>query len=102
MMQPDEKPDNRAELPEKDETAAGAAECKGEMTYEEALAALEAVVARLESGDVALDEAMKLFQQGTELSRICTARLAAIEKQINLLLQKDDGTIEEKPFDEEN
>ncbi|NLM79224.1 MAG: exodeoxyribonuclease VII small subunit [Ruminococcaceae bacterium] len=73
-----------------------------ELTYEDALAALETVVARLESGDVTLDESMKLFQKGTELSRICTARLAAIEKQITQLLQSEDGTLEEKPFDEAN
>ena len=68
------------------------------LTYEEALAALEAVVARLESGDVTLDESMQLFRKGTLLSRICADRLAAIERQITQLLEKEDGSVEEKPF----
>lgn len=68
------------------------------LTYEQALAALEAVVAKLESGDVTLDESMQLFRRGTLLSRICADRLAAIERQITQLLEKEDGSVEEKPF----
>ncbi|NLB44102.1 MAG: exodeoxyribonuclease VII small subunit [Clostridiaceae bacterium] len=68
------------------------------LTYEQALAALEAVVAKLESGDVTLDESMQLFRKGTLLSRICADRLAAIERQITQLLEKEDGSVEEKPF----
>ena len=68
------------------------------LTYEQALAALEAVVAKLESGDVTLDESMQLIRKGTLLSRICADRLAAIERQITQLLEKEDGSVEEKPF----
>ena len=68
------------------------------LTYEQALTALEAVVAKLESGDVTLDESMQLFRRGTVLSRICAERLAAIERQITQLLEKEDGSLEEKPF----
>jgi len=68
------------------------------LTYEAALAELEAVVARLESGDVTLDESMKLFERGTALAKICAAKLAAIEHQITQLLEKADGTVEERPF----
>ncbi|MDW7657324.1 MAG: exodeoxyribonuclease VII small subunit [Bacillota bacterium] len=68
------------------------------LSYEAALAALESVVTRLESGDVTLDESMKLFERGTALAKICAARLEAIEHQITQLLEKADGTVEEKPF----
>jgi exodeoxyribonuclease VII small subunit len=69
-----------------------------DLTYEAALAALESVVARLESGDVTLDESMKLFERGSALAKICAAKLAAIEHQITELLEKADGSVEEKPF----
>lgn len=71
------------------------------LSYEAALAALESVVARLESGDATLDESMELFRQGTVLSRICARRLAAIERQITQLIEKADGSVEEKPFGQE-
>ena len=72
-----------------------------DLTYEEAIKQLEAIVARLESGDITLDESMKLFQKGTELSRVCSLKLDAIEKQITKLIEKTDGTVEEEPFDAE-
>lgn len=71
------------------------------LTYEEAIQTLEQVVARLESGEIGLDESMMLFRQGMALSEICSGKLAAIEKQITQLIEKPDGQIEEKPFGEE-
>ncbi|MEA4888358.1 MAG: exodeoxyribonuclease VII small subunit [Clostridiaceae bacterium] len=71
------------------------------LSYEEALAALEQIVAQLESGDANLDESMSLFQKGMTLSKICAAKLSAIEKEITQLIEKTDGQIEEKPFSEE-
>jgi exodeoxyribonuclease VII small subunit len=71
------------------------------LTYEQAVAMLEKVITRLESGDISLDESMKLFQQGMELARICSGQLAAIEQQITQLIVRTDGSIEEKPFGEE-
>jgi len=71
------------------------------LSYEEALAALEQIVAQLESGEANLDESMSLFQKGMALSKICAAKLSAIEKEITQLVEKTDGQIEEKPFGEE-
>lgn len=73
-----------------------------DLSYEQALAVLEQVVNRLESGEASLDESMELFRKGTLLSKVCAARLAAIEKQITQLIEKVDGTIEEKPFGDES
>lgn len=54
--------------------------------FEEALAELEAVVEKLESGDLPLEEAIEEFQRGTELSKICLEKLniakAAVQKLI--------------------
>jgi exodeoxyribonuclease VII small subunit len=71
------------------------------LSYEEAIKALEQVVGRLETGEASLDESMALFRKGMALSEICAAKLAAIEKQITQLIEKPDGQIEEKPFGED-
>ncbi len=72
------------------------------LSYEEAVKMLEQTVARLESGDISLDESMTLFRKGMTLSEICAGKLAEIEKQITQLIEKQDGSIEEKPFGEES
>ena len=86
-----------------DKTIASDAALLQDMSYEKALAALEQVVSRLESGDITLDESMALFQKGMALSKICADKLAAIEKQITQLIEKQDGSgqMDEKPFGED-
>jgi len=71
------------------------------LTYEAAVLMLEQTVTRLESGDISLDESMALFRKGMALSEICAGKLAEIEKQITQLIEKPDGTIEEKEFAEQ-
>lgn len=71
------------------------------LTYEAAVQMLEQTVTRLESGDISLEESMALFRQGMALSEICAGKLAEIEKQITQLIEKSDGTIEEKEFAEQ-
>ncbi len=68
------------------------------LSYEQAMALLERIVQRLESGEISLDESMKLYQQGIELARSCESQLAAVEHQITQLLVRPDGSLEEKPF----
>ena len=68
------------------------------LTYEQAYSQLEKIVSQLESGDVSLDDSVKLFVQGTELAKLCTDRLNAIEHQISQLIVAADGTVEETPF----
>ena len=55
------------------------------MTFEEAQRELEEIVHRLESGDEPLDEALKLWQRGEELYRLCKERLDAAEGKIEEL-----------------
>jgi exodeoxyribonuclease VII small subunit len=69
-----------------------------EATFEEALEKLEAVVARLEGGDLPLDEALRIFEDGVRLARVCAARLEDAEQRVRLLTQASDGTDAEVPF----
>lgn len=68
-----------------------------ELSFEQAMEKLEAVVAQLESGDVPLEKAIELFQQGMELSRLCGGKLEQIERKIEVLLEEN-GSFAKKPF----
>jgi exodeoxyribonuclease VII small subunit len=69
-----------------------------EPTFEEALGQLESLVARLEGGDLPLEEALQTFEEGVRLARLCTARLEDAERRVRLLVQAPDGTETEIPF----
>jgi exodeoxyribonuclease VII small subunit len=73
---------------------------KGE--FEKSLARLEEVVKRLESPDLSLDEAMKLFEEGVKLSRECQKQLEEAEGRVEILLKKADGKIVPEPFKPED
>ncbi len=63
-------------------------------SYEEAVQELEQLLAKLESGQLPLDQLLSHYQRGASLMAYCRERLAAIENQINVL---DEGTL--KPWD---
>ena len=58
--------------------------------FEAALAQLESLVTRLESGDLPLDEALRTFEQGVRLTRECQSALAAAQQKVQQLLQRGD------------
>jgi exodeoxyribonuclease VII small subunit len=58
---------------------------EGEQTFEELRRELEQIVGTLERGEVAVDEAIALWQRGEELHRRCAALLEAAEGQIEVL-----------------
>ena len=62
-----------------------------EMSFEEALAQLETIVGKLESGDVPLEQAIELFQEGMHLSNFCTKKLEHVEKKIEMLMETEQG-----------
>ena len=68
--------------------------------FEQAMADLEAVVERLEQGDVPLEEALSSFEKGVALTRACQQALAAAEQKVELLLQGPGGTAEAVPFED--
>jgi exodeoxyribonuclease VII small subunit len=69
--------------------------------FERSLARLEEVVRRLESPQLSLDDAMKLFEEGVALSRECQKQLEEAEGRVEILLKKADGKLVAKPFDPE-
>ena len=68
---------------------------KKEQSFEAALKELEETVQRLESGQLALDEAVALFERGQELVQLCAGKLERAELQVNQLLPDADGYGEE-------
>lgn len=71
-------------------------------TFEDAITELEKVVNELENEDLTLDESVKKFQNGMELSTYCNKLLDDAEKKISVLIEKSDGTFEEKDFSIDN
>lgn len=69
--------------------------------FERSLARLEEVVRRLESPQLSLDEAMKLFEEGVDLSRECQKQLEEAEGKVEILLKKADGKLAAEPFEPE-
>src|SRR4030088_2656824 len=60
--------------------------------FEEALAELEGLVERLERGDLPLDEALKTFERGVELTRHCQSSLKAAQQKVEILLKRNGQT----------
>lgn len=60
-------------------------------SFEEQLTRLEAVVDRLERGDLTLDESVRLFEDGVRLSNACKGELDAAEGRIQVLLETPSG-----------
>lgn len=69
--------------------------------FERSLARLEEVVRKLESPQLSLDEAMKLFEEGVGLSRECQKQLEEAEGKVEILLKKADGKMVAQPFEAE-
>jgi exodeoxyribonuclease VII small subunit len=72
-----------------------------EKKFEDALARLEEIVKELESGDLPLDQSLKLFEEGIKLTRICNKRLEDAERRVEVLLKDKAGNMIAKPFEEE-
>lgn len=61
------------------------------LSFEQALAELETIVARLESGDAPLDEAITLYERGDALRRHCATRLDAAQARIEAVRSDAEG-----------
>ncbi|KRF12091.1 exodeoxyribonuclease VII small subunit [Paenibacillus alginolyticus] len=69
-----------------------------EVSFELAIEQLERIVAQLESGDVPLEKAIELYQEGVRLSHLCGVKLEQVEKKIEMLVEGETGTVSRKPF----
>ena len=69
------------------------------MDFEKNLKRLEEIVAKLEDGELQLEESLKLFEEGVKISRACNTKLSEAEKKVKLLLSVNpDNTEVTKDF----
>ena len=66
--------------------------------FEDCLSRLEQIVGELERGDVPLEQALKLFEEGMQLSGVCRKELEEAEGKVEILL-KQDGKLQAQPFE---
>ena len=71
------------------------------MTFEQSMQRLEQIVRSMERGDVALEESLKLFQEGTELVRNCNQLLENAQLQVKKIMTAPDGSPVEEDFADE-
>ena len=67
-------------------------------SFEESMTRLEQIVRAMERGDVALEESLKLFQEGTELVRNCNKLLDEAQLQVKKIMAAPDGSPVEEDF----
>jgi len=63
------------------------------MSFEDALAALEAIVRGLESGQQRLEDAITSYERGAALKKHCEAKLAEAEARVQAIVARSDGTL---------
>ena len=67
--------------------------------FEGALSRLEKIVGDLETGDLSLEEALKLFEEGVQVSRYCAGVLKEAERKVEILTRNEEGDLESGPFE---
>jgi len=72
------------------------------MKFEEGLKKLEDIVKTLDEGKKSIDDALGLFKEGLTQTKELTKTLDDIEKKVEILIKKEDGSIEGKPFLQED
>lgn len=69
--------------------------------FERSLGELEQLVQRLEGGELPLDEALRTFERGIELTRQCQTALKSARQKVDILLKRS-GQLEVEPFSDED
>lgn len=67
-------------------------------TFEEALNRLEEIVNEMENSETGLEQSVKLYKEGVELSVQCSEKLNAIEQEVSVLQKNAEGVFVKKPF----
>ena len=62
------------------------------MAFEKKLKRLEEIVNKMESGDLSLDDSLKLFEEGVKLSRECNDALSQAELKVKTLMEVDENS----------
>ena len=74
---------------------------KKKITFEEAMCEREDKVSGLESGNMTLEESLKAFTEAMSLLNVCNSKLDDAKQQVRVLVEKQDGTVSDSPFDTE-
>ena len=69
-----------------------------DLKFEDGLARLEQIVGRLESGNLPLEESLKIFEEGVGLARSCARYLEEAEKRIEVLAKDESGGLVARSF----
>ena len=72
---------------------------KNTLTFEKAMLSLEDIVKKLESGGLSLDESLQSFEEAIKLVRFCNEKLEAAEQKVRILVEGEDGSVSDAPFD---
>mgnify|MGYP006281138679 CR=1 FL=1 len=86
-------------MSEKTETKPETTQDEEQSSFEDNLKQLEEIVAQLEQGEVALDEALELYEKGVAAYRSCHQRLDQAETKVTKLVETLEGDLKEEPFD---
>jgi len=70
-----------------------------DINFDSGLKTLEAIVQRLDTGELSLEESLKVFEEGIGLVNILTKKLDEAEKKIETLTQNEDGSVVISEFD---
>jgi exodeoxyribonuclease VII small subunit len=70
--------------------------------FETALKKLEEIVKKLETGELSLESALALFEEGIKLSRFCHTKLEEAERRVEILLKNDSGQMRAVSLETEN
>lgn len=69
------------------------------MNFDDALEKLEVIVGQLESGQLSLEEALQVFEEGVKLSLFCQQELKKTDSKVRTLLKKLNGELEMLEFE---
>ena len=67
--------------------------------FEKQLNQLESLVSDMEKGEMSLEDSLKAFEQGIQITRQCQQALAEAEQKVAILTRDDNGEFSEQPFD---
>ncbi len=70
--------------------------------FETSLKKLEDIVRRLEGGSLSLEESLKAFEEGVKHSAFCAKKLDEVERRVEILLKRTDGSFSRQPFEPED
>ena len=70
-----------------------------EKKFEEAMERLENIVESLESGDLSLEESLKIFEEGMKLANFCSKKLEEAEQKVSMLIKDQNGKYTQQPFE---